>query len=101
MQDQEASFRTSSNYDRISKGTNLHVLLLYAGFMFKFSNSLQGVVVVEDILRAKEVLALKNQDPVIIVDELKKLEPKVPGVDLLRTTKLGKNPNKNMPKILL
>lgn len=55
----------------------------------------------EDILRAKEVLALKNQDPVIIVEELKKLEPKVPGVDLLRTTKLGKNQNKNMPKSLL
>lgn len=46
-------------------------------------------MVVEEIQKAKLLLEIEDQDRDIILDELKKLEEKIPSREILEETKLG------------
>jgi hypothetical protein len=49
----------------------------------------QGVVVVEEILRFKTILKLENQTTDNLVEALEKLDKKIPSRDVLKDTKIG------------
>lgn len=46
-------------------------------------------MVVEEIQKAKALLEIEDQDREIILDELTKLEEKIPSREILEETKLG------------
>jgi len=53
-------------------------------------SSLQGVVVVEDLMKINTLLRVADQDNAILVQSLEQLSQKIPSRDLLRSTKIGK-----------
>jgi len=52
--------------------------------------SLKRVVIVEDILKSKSILSVSDQSPDVLLTELSKLRPKIPSIEVLQATKLGK-----------
>lgn len=50
---------------------------------------LKGVVIIEDILKFKTLLRQPGQNREIILDCLQKLDKKIPGRDIIKSTKIG------------
>ena len=53
-------------------------------------NYFQGVIVIEDVLRYKATLKLKNQTKENLMEALESLSKKMPPRHILKSTKIGK-----------
>lgn len=61
------------------------VLARHAGLLI----CLQGVVVIEDILKINKILRAPDQDAAALVQSLEQLAQKTPSRDILKSTKIG------------
>ena len=51
---------------------------------------LQGVVIVEDLVKINTLLRVPDQDSAVLVQSMEQLSKKIPSRDLLKSTKIGK-----------